>query len=390
MLSRVRRRKQQAAPAAPRELHFGPNYAGNPYQRMLYGALGDVDAVAVPVKDITKHLGEQAASGTPGLFHLHWTNPILQPAETITEARERLAEFTAQLEAFTEAGGTLVWTIHNVLPHDAKFVDLEVELARTILRHAERVHLLAEQTIDQAARHYRIDPGKAVVIELSSYYGVYPNTISREAARARLGVAPGDKALLVAGYIRPYKGIDRMLDVLDELLVADPSLRLLIAGKPLDADAVADLEKRCAEHPRVISRFERIPDEELQIWYGAADVAVLPYTNILNSAAFRLATSLGTPAVAPRMGALSQFEGRPYVRLFDPYSQDDLRDVVRAAVAKFAGTFHLRKAAVQDAAAHAPHVMAAEFAEFIEPLLPVDSPTANSGTAAPEPEFDQK
>lgn len=376
---RVRKAKRALGRKRPvqvpvRLVHFAPNYKGNPYQRMLYAGLPGIHARAVPVKDITEHLVAEAASGNPGLFHLHWTNPILQPAETESEARTRLDAFTRAVESFTAAGGTLIWTIHNVLPHDADFVDLEVELAETILRHAARVHLLSAQTIDQAASLYAIDPTKAVVIELSSYYGVYPNTVSRSEARATLGIAPTDKALLVAGYIRPYKGIDRMLEVFDDLLAEDPTLRLLIAGRPLDAEGVADLEARCAAHPRVVSKFARIPDDELQLWYGAADVAVLPYTNILNSAAFRLATSLGVPAVGPRMGALTAFDDKPYARLFEPDSSDDLRDVVRAAVADLAGNEQVRRAALRDAEAHAPEVMAAEFARFIEPLLPLPSP----------------
>jgi len=392
---RVRKAKRALGRKRPvqapvRLVHFAPNYKGNPYQRMLYAGLAGVGARAVPVKDITEHLVTEAASGKPGLFHLHWTNPILQPAEAETEARTRLDAFTRALESFTAAGGTLIWTIHNVLPHDARFIDLEVELARTILRHANRVHLLSEQTLGQAAERYAIDPEKVAVIELSSYYGIYPNSMGRGKARNMLGIDPTDKTLLVAGYVRPYKGIDRMLEVFDELLADDPSLRLLIAGKPLDADGIADLEARCAEHPRVVSRFERIPDDELQVWYGAADVAVLPYTNILNSAAFRLATTFGVPAVGPRMGALTAYEGRSYVRLFNPDSTENLRDVVRSAVADFARSFHFRKAAQQDAMAHSPQVMAAEFARFVEPLLPSSSPVANNGTPAPEPEFDQK
>lgn len=376
---RVRKAKRALGRKRPvqapvRLVHFAPNYKGNPYQRMLYAGLPGINARAVPVKDITEHLAGQAASGRPGLFHLHWTNTILQSAETEMEARARLDAFTRALESFTAAGGTLIWTIHNVVPHDADFVDLEVELATTILRYAARVHLLSAQTIDQASSFYAIDPTKAVVIELSSYHGVYPNTVSRSEARAALGIAPTDKTLLVAGYIRPYKGIDRMLEVFDDLLAEDATLRLLIAGRPLDAEGVADLEARCAAHPRVVSRFARIPDDELQLWYGAADVAVLPYTNILNSAAFRLATSLGVPAVGPRMGALTAFDDKPYVRLFDPDSRDDLRDVVRAAVADFAGNEQVRQVALRDAEAHAPEVMAAEFARFIEPLLPLPSP----------------
>lgn len=386
--------RKRPVPVQERLVHFAPNYKGNPYQQMLYAGLPGIGARAVPVKDITEHLVTEAASGNPGLFHLHWTNPILQPAETEREARERLDAFTSALKSFSAAGGTLIWTIHNVLPHDVRYTDLEVELAKTILRHAERLHLLSEQTFDQAARVYSIDRAKAVVIELSSYHGVYPNSMERSQARSMLGIEPSDKTLLVAGYIRPYKGIDRMLDVFDELLANDPSLRLLIAGKPLDVEGMTDLEARCGEHPRVVSRFERIPDDELQVWYGAADLAVLPYTNILNSAAFRLAMSFGVPAVGPRMGALAAYEGKSYVRLFDPDSPEDLRNVVRAAVATFARSHHYRVAAQQDAAAHSPKVMAAAFAQFIEPLLPQplaqSSPSANTGTPSTGPELDKK
>jgi glycosyltransferase involved in cell wall biosynthesis len=392
---RVRKAKRSFGRTRPvqapeRLVHFAPNYKGNPYQRMLYAGLPGINARAVPVKDITEHLVAEVESGDPGLFHLHWTNPILQPAETEREARTRLDAFTLALASFTDAGGTLIWTIHNVLPHDARYIDLEVELARTILRHASRVHLLSAQTIDEAAGRYRIDPAKVDVIELSSYHGVYPSSMSRGKARSMLGIEPNDKTLLVAGYIRPYKGIDRMLDVFDKLLADDPSLRLLIAGKPLDADSMADLKARCADHPRVLSRFERIPDQELQVWYGAADVVVLPYTNVLNSAAFRLATTFGVPAVGPRMGTLTAYEGKSYVRLFNPDSTEDLRNTVRIAVADFARSPHFRKAAQQDAVAHSPDVMAAEFVRFVEPLLPSTSPVANIGTPEPEPEFDQK
>ena len=78
----------------------------------------------------------------------------------------------------------------------------------------------------------------------------------------------------------------------------------------------------------------------------------------------------------------------------DRHSIDDLRNVVRAAVARFAGHYHFRTAALQDAKAHSPQVMAAEFAQFIEPLLPQPlaqpSPTANTGTPSTGPELDKK
>jgi glycosyltransferase involved in cell wall biosynthesis len=175
--------------------------------------------------------------------------------------------------------------------------------------------------------------------------------------------------LIVVGGIRPYKGIDRMLDIFDDLVVDDPSLRLLIAGGAADQPGIAELEERCTAHPRVISRFKHLPNAELQAWFAAADVAVLPYVNILNSSAFQLAPSFGLPVVGPRMGALTASEDEPYVRLFDPTSPDDLRDVVRRAIGDFAGDEDIRRIARTAAASRPPAAMAAAFARVIDQVL---------------------
>jgi glycosyltransferase involved in cell wall biosynthesis len=151
--------------------------------------------------------------------------------------------------------------------------------------------------------------------------------------------------------------------------VDDPSLRLLIAGRAGKQPGIAELEERCAAHPRVMSRFTHLPNAELQAWFAAADVAVLPYVNILNSSAFQLAPSFGLPVVGPRMGALTAAEDEPYVRLFDPTSPDNLRDVVRGAIRDFVGDEEVRQTARTAAATRPPAAMAEAFARVIDRVL---------------------
>jgi glycosyltransferase involved in cell wall biosynthesis len=352
-----------------RIVHVAPFYRGNPYQAMLYAAMADIGAAVVPVAEITEHLAKRARAAQPGLFHLHWTNPIIQPAESESEARTRLDAFVTALNAFAAAGGKLIWTIHNVLPHDARYHDLEIEMANAILHHADLVHLLSKETLDLVDGVYDVDPQRVVIVEHNSFVGIYPDWITRDGARERLGIDPADKVLIVVGGIRPYKGIDRMLDIFDDLVAADPSLRLLIAGGAGEQPGIAELEERCAAHPRVIYRFTHVPNAELQAWFAAADVAVLPYVNILNSSAFQLAPSFGLPVVGPRMGALTASEDEPYVRLFDPASADDLADVIRQAVTDFAGDEEMRSTARRAAASRPPAAMAAAFARVIDPVL---------------------
>ena len=350
-------------------VHVAPFYRRNPYQAMLYATMADIGVAMVPVADVNAHLLLRARLPDPGLFHLHWTNPIVQPAGTEAEGRERLDAFVAALEAFRRAGGKLIWTIHNVLPHDARHHDLEIELANEILHRADVVHLLSKETLDRVGGVYDVDPERVVIVEHNSFVGIYPQWITRDGARARLELEPDEKVLIVVGGIRPYKGIDRMLDILDELLEDDRTVRLLVAGSAGKQPGIAELEERCLAHPRVVSKFEHLPDPELQAWYAAADVAVLPYVNILNSSAFQLAPSFGLPVVGPRMGALESFEDEPYVRLFDPTSDRDLFTVVKAALTDFAGDEAMRETAKRSAESRPPVDMATAFARVIDDVL---------------------
>ncbi|MDF9718003.1 glycosyltransferase [Nocardioides sp. ChNu-153] len=365
--------EEHDAPPAPRPVHYFPDYWTNPYQPMLFSALPSVGSYAVPVPDATEHLRTRAqAPGHPGVLNIQWPDPILQPSRGPFSARLALDEFAAALAAFKQRGGHLVWTVHNVLPHEAKFQWAEVELGQLLADEADVVHLLSAETIEQAAPYYRIDPAKAVVIEHSSYDGRYPTWISREGARERLGLEPHEKAIIALGGVRPYKGLDKLVAVFDELHRDDPSLRLLIAGRPGKLARSAKFESDCLADPRIIAFFDFVPDDQLQVWMKAADLAVLNYRNILNSGSFLLSQTFGLPVVAPRAGALRAFDDQPQVRLFDTGDDAGLRRAIAVALDELVvdpeGAARARTAAHALAAERSPQRMAREFADVVAGL----------------------
>ncbi|RNL61201.1 glycosyltransferase [Nocardioides marmoriginsengisoli] len=353
-------------------MHFFPDYSGgNPYQAMLHARLDTVDAYAVPVVHLIGHLRRSIEGGRdPGVLSLHWTAPILQWARGPFRARLALDRLQVALDDFLDAGGRLIWTVHNVLPHDTSHRWAELELAQLLADRAEKIQVLSAATLDAVEGLYDLDPRKVVLIEHASYRGEYPDWITREAARKRLGLKEGERALIALGGIRPYKGLDNLVDVFDDLVAEDPTLRLLVAGQPVDVDAAADLEARCSDNPRVIAFFEEVPGDQLQVWMKAADLAVLPYRNILNSGAFLLAQTFGLPVVAPRSGALRAWEEEPHVQLFEPRDPSSLAAVIRSALDECVlRPEELRARALACAEERLPETMAARFAEEIQPLL---------------------
>jgi glycosyltransferase involved in cell wall biosynthesis len=313
-----------------RSLDFFPDWRrGNPYLSMLFSRLDLVGATAQPVRVLSEYLAAEAPATHPRVLNLHWTSPILAGSRSADEARARVADLARLLDVFQAAGGRLVWTVHNVLPHDAAYQESQVEVCRLLADRADLVHVLSDETVPAVAPYYALDPARVVVIPHSSYLGVYPQRISRHRARRRLGLHDDDRVLTSFGMIRPYKGIDRLLDAFEREPLDAPDLRLLVAGMPGGRAGVQALVDRLARTPRVVSRPQRVPHRRVQVWLRAADLAVLPYTAVLNSGSFLLAETFGLPVVAPRTGALAAHEGRPHVRLFGP---DDFETVLATAV----------------------------------------------------------
>ena len=122
----------------------------NPYQGLLYGALG---RLGVRIR----YLGELTPSHTVNLLllpaelawhrmagtrvvHLHWVFPFTLPGARRFPVLRRLGQawFLLWLRACRALGLRLVWTAHNVLPHAPVFAD-DVAARRALVRASDLV-----------------------------------------------------------------------------------------------------------------------------------------------------------------------------------------------------------------------------------------------------------
>ena len=346
----------------------GDYHETNPYQDMLYGGLGEMGAVAVPTMEAfdPAGLGDFTRAGAR-VFHIHWTAPILGPATSGVEATARVRQALAGLDAFRRGGGRLIWTVHNALPHECRHQAQEVELRQGLADRADVVHVMCASTAEAVSSLYSLPADRTVVIPHSSFLGVYGDALDRATARRYLGVDKDDIVLLAIGGIRRYKGIDRLLDAFDQALRAERRLRLVVAGRPGRFDEVGELEKRCRQHRRVISRFERIEDADLQVYLKGSDVAVLPHRAVLNSGSLLLAYTFGLPVIAPATGCLADLLEAGASIGFDPEDDAGLLDALRR-VRSLTGPAP-RRAARAVAERYPPPEMAADFTALLRRLV---------------------
>jgi len=282
---------------------FWPHYRSNPYQRLLYAKAGrEVEFCVGPIEAALRIVREGKQPGQM-TFHLHWLNFLFVDADSQADAKARVAEFLKHVKQFKAHGGRLIWTIHNTLSHDMPYVDLERQLSQQLAKLADVLHFHSGASVAEVEQAFDIPRDKVRIVPHGAYIGAYPDFVSRDQARRALGLDRQDDVILFTGQIRPYKGVESLVQSFRKILVERPNALLLIAGAAsFDLMGAIDPALLAAEQARIhfVDRF--LEDGELQLFFRAADIAVYPYQKILTSGSMLLALSYGLPVVIPEVG----------------------------------------------------------------------------------------
>jgi glycosyltransferase involved in cell wall biosynthesis len=357
-----------------------PWFVTNPYQTLLYGSCREHGLAPVRVvrDEQLDEVLELQRAGLPTILHVHWLHPVLQRADSAKDARKLADAFLRRLDTQREAGGRIVWTVHNILPHEARFEAEEIRLSAEVAARSDVIHVLVQRTAELVAPHYELPEDRLLHVPHMSYVGAYEDHVSGPDARHALGLLADELVYLVLGAIRPYKGLPELLDAW-ATLPPDRPRRLVIAGAPSDQPGIDELIERAALAPDVLLDARKIPAPEMQTFLRAADVAVLPYRQALNSGALMLALTFGLPAIVPAGSGLAEVVDDRFGRTFDPASPTALADALVAAP-KLA-TKSARAAATKTAAELSPAAVSRRFASGLRERLEGSASPPQRGVA---------
>lgn len=299
-----------------------PRAPENPYQRRLYGALAQlgVESRYLPTPTFSQTLNLLLIPALLVLFrvrgfrilHVHWVYPFA-PAwvRHIPLGRSAMqAWFQVCLACATALGYRLVWTAHNLLPHEQVFADDEVA-RRALVRRCSAV---IDHSAAADATLRSLGAGCVRFVPVGSYEGSYPRTMSRRDARTFLGLPVDGRVVAFVGTIDAYKGVDTLLEAARRL-PRESVLSVIIAGR-CQSRSLQERLDRLAEGVgcRIITRYGYIPDSELEVYFEAADAIVLPFRSVTNSGSVVLAFSFGRPVVIPALEALRSVPERAAIR----------------------------------------------------------------------------
>ncbi len=241
-----------------------------------------------------KALSQKAARERPRVIHwqasLVWADWLL--ARNLARAQ-------------SDASHRLIWTAHNILPHEQRRWHRQVY--GRIYRQVDQIIIHADDNRQPLAA---VEPNHAPasVIPIGQY-GFFPTDEvgDRATARRTLGLQETDRVVLFFGVIRAYKGLDILIEACRQIRRQVDGFRLVIAGNPLEPfEPYQRAIEAAGLSDCVLIRTGYIPNTEVAQYFLAADVVALPYRETYQSGVAFTAFSFGVPMVASRVGGISE------------------------------------------------------------------------------------
>jgi len=167
---------------------------------------------------------------------------------------------------------------------------------------------------------------KKITIIPHGIYDHYPK-LDKEEAKKILGIDE-DFVILFFGLLRPYKGVKYLIkafEMLSKEVVSNS--RLLIVGETWEDRESAVLAEKSIYSEKITLVNRYVPDDEISLYFSAADVVVLPYTRASQSGVAHIAMTFGLPVIATKVGGLSEslgnYAGTKFVKTEDSRSIRD-------------------------------------------------------------------
>lgn len=189
-------------------------------------------------------------------------------------------------------------------------------------------------------------------------------------------LAAGERGILFFGAIRPYKGLDILLEAFDFVHKDVPAARLVIVGRPWEPwDRYAEIIESKPWRDRVITRLGYIPTNEVAGYFDTCELVVAPYLQFdSQSGAALSAIGLGKPLIVTDVGGLPELQPMPDY-IIPPAHPQALASAITRALSNRSELDHLTDASRQVASRMNWDHVADETFNIYEALLSRPVPT---------------
>ena len=188
----------------------------------------------------------------------------------------------------------------NVIPHEKRMGD--TLLTKYFFSSIHRFVTMSEK-VNQDLKTFTQKPSINIVHPIYDNFG---DILSKEEARKHLSLPVNEKIILFFGFIRKYKGLDLLLEAMNNANIREANIKLLIAGEFYDNKE--EYELIIAKYNLANSLYLRtqfIDNSEVKYYLSAADFVIQPYKNATQSGVTPLAYHFEKPMLVTSVGGLA-------------------------------------------------------------------------------------
>jgi Glycosyltransferase len=197
----------------------------------------------------------------------------------------------------------ILFLCHNVFPHER--FPLDKKLTRSVLKRGN--YFIVHSKMD-AEDLISIKPDASFRINAMPSFNVFKfENLSTAAAREKLGIGKNEKVLLFFGFVREYKGLKYLIQAMPKITEQLKDIRLLIAGDfGKNKEEYIALIKETGKADKINIYDGYIPDKEVEKFFAASDLSVLPYISATQSAVAQLSFGFNKPVIVTNVGGLPE------------------------------------------------------------------------------------
>lgn len=196
-----------------------------------------------------------------------------------------------------------IFVCHNVFPHER--FPMDRFLTKQVLKRGSGFITHSKMDADDLKSIVSRPNYETTVLPTFNVFKM--KDMSRTEARKLLNIPEDRKILLFFGFVREYKGLRHIIRAMPDILRADSSIQLMVVGEfGGDKDDYISLIKKSGAEDAITVVDSYVPDNEIEKYFAACDLVVLPYESATQSGIVQIAYSFEKPVIATDVGGLPE------------------------------------------------------------------------------------
>lgn len=192
--------------------------------------------------------------------------------------------------------------VDNAIPHEKRPGDKQ--FSSYFLKSCHGYLTMSHKVLDDLSQFTKSD--KKLFTE-HPLYTSFGEKVSKAVAREHLHLDPNGKYLLFFGFIRRYKGLDLLLEAMDDIRVRDLGIKLIVAGEFYeDREYYDEIIARLKLKDRIELHTDFIADEDVHWYFSACDLVTQTYHNATQSGVTKIAIQFEQPSLVTDVGGLGE------------------------------------------------------------------------------------